>query len=422
MEPVRIFSFRSRGKPASLSPGGCPKEEGTVLFKSGRDSFSWQEADLVVVFDGEGRLYSHYRGHSLYRRGMDSRVLKILRVPDGKKLVRTPVEVSEKEALSLFQEVRGFLEGLRERLVSGEIQSGDPTARPAMEAALERALRYGPAELMDQRRLFHEIYKRVSVLPPDQYMALVVQITHGCSYNECTFCHLYRDRGFQILNLEEVKLQIDRIREFLGRALTMRKGIFLGDGNPLVVSNRRLVPLLRLIRQEFRETSVLARGIFTFSDIQAVLRKTDAELAELRREGLCRVYLGLESGSARLLEAIGKPASRAEQISAVKRLKEAGLATGVIFMAGLGGPLHAGEHVAESAALIRQLPLAAGDLIYLSNFFPIHGTPYLERQAMEFGVLNHQEVRRQIEDFRRRIDLSPGGVKFAPYDLNGFLY
>jgi hypothetical protein len=423
-QPARVFIFRNKEAQATATfSAGCPKEEGMVLFKTGPHSFSWQQGEAVVVFDAEGRLYSHYHGQSLYRRGMDSRVLKILRVPVGNKLVRAPRQVSEAEALSLFVKSHRFVSNLQERLLSGEIRCEDPAARPAMQEALERALRYGPAELQDQRRLFDQIYRRVSVLPPDQYMALVVQITHGCSYNECTFCDLYRDRNFRVLKEEEVRTQLDQIRGFFGRALGMRKGIFLGDGNPLVVSNRRLIPLLGLIREEFRGTPVPARGIHTFSDVRAVLTKAHSDLAELRKEGLIRVYLGLETGSARLLEAIGKPATRTEQVDAVNRLKEAGLSAGVIFMAGLGGHLFAEEHVLESAALIGDLPLGKGDLIYLSRFYPMHGTPYQERQAAQFGVLDEEEVSRQIENFRQGIGPpSPGGAKFAPYDLAGFVY
>jgi radical SAM superfamily enzyme YgiQ (UPF0313 family) len=44
----------------------------------------------------------------------------------------------------------------------------------------------------------NSIYKPVSILPPDQYLALVVQATEGCSYNECSFCTFYRDRPFRI--------------------------------------------------------------------------------------------------------------------------------------------------------------------------------------------------------------------------------
>ena len=45
---------------------------------------------------------------------------------------------------------------------------------------------------------FHQIYKPISILPPDQYQALVLQATEGCSFNTCTFCALYRDRRFHI--------------------------------------------------------------------------------------------------------------------------------------------------------------------------------------------------------------------------------
>jgi len=38
--------------------------------------------------------------------------------------------------------------------------------------------------------------KPVGILPPDQYMAVVLQAAEGCAFNTCTFCDFYRDRSF----------------------------------------------------------------------------------------------------------------------------------------------------------------------------------------------------------------------------------
>src|SRR3972149_737752 len=67
-----------------------------------------------------------------------------------------------------------------------------------------------------EKRRFLSIYKPISILPPDQYLALVLQVTEGCWWNKCTFCDLYRDRKFAIKSDEEVLRHIKEIRGFLG--------------------------------------------------------------------------------------------------------------------------------------------------------------------------------------------------------------
>ena len=49
--------------------------------------------------------------------------------------------------------------------------------------------------------------RTIPILPPDQYLALVVQATEGCSWNKCTFCAFYKDRPFHIKHEAELRSQ-----------------------------------------------------------------------------------------------------------------------------------------------------------------------------------------------------------------------
>ena len=53
------------------------------------------------------------------------------------------------------------------------------------------------AALRDDAARFLAASGPVGILPPDQYLALVVRVTEGCSWNACTFCSLYRDVPFR---------------------------------------------------------------------------------------------------------------------------------------------------------------------------------------------------------------------------------
>ena len=268
------------------------------------------------------------------------------------------------------------------------------------------------------------MYQPISVLPPDRYMSLVVQIAYGCPYNQCTFCDLYTDRAFGVLSAQETRSRVAGIRTFFGRALPLRQGVFLGDGNALSLPPDKLIGALQVIREELPPELFVRKGISTFGDVRAVLNKSEKQLTSLRSAGLHRVYLGLESGSERLLQFLNKPAPRGDQLEAVNRLKRAGIQAGVIFMSGVGGRRFAEEHVRETIRLVNELALGPGDLAYLSRFYPIQGTPYADQVAGgEVDVLGDDEIREQVWAIRDGIrpELLKQ-VKLAPYDLAGFVY
>jgi len=286
---------------------------------------------------------------------------------------------------------------------------------------LGQVLAYSPDALFAERVVFSRLYKPVSVLPPDQYMSLVVQLTHGCPYNQCTFCDLYQDRSYEVKSAVELKDWLRRLKLFFGQALGMRKGVFLGDGNCLAVPAGRLLTLLEVVKSELHGTPALTKGMFSFADARAILCKSSDHLTCLANAGLIRVYLGLETGSPELLSFLKKPGTREDQVQSVIRLKEAGLQVGVIFMTGVGGRRFVKEHVASTVGLVKSLPLAAGDLVFLSRFYPIPGTLYADEVLQgRMDLLSNEEMDDQSARIRSAIVRE--GVKVAPYDLAGFVY
>jgi len=382
---------------------------------------SWQDEEGVVVFDGRGRLFSLYRGDCLYRRGLDSSVLCTRRAATEGRLLRTHRRLDDGEARSVFALAHEWAERLDARIRESRAPVFASQPVETVLARLARVLAYTPDVLVAEKDSFSRLYKPVSVLPPDQYMALVVQLTHGCPYNECTFCDLYQDRSYEVKSAAGLKEWLAQVKLFFGPALGMRKGIFLGDGNCLAIPAARLLPLLEIVNSELDGTPPLAKGMFSFADTRAVLHKSTDQLTSLANAGLKRVYLGLETGSPELLAFLNKPGTREDQVESVNRVKEAGLQAGVIFMTGIGGHRFANEHVEKTIELIRSLPLAAGDLVYLSRFYPIPGTPYAEQVLQgRMDLLSAEEIDDQFQQIRSGV--TQQGVKVAPYDLAGFVY
>ena len=101
-----------------------------------------------------------------------------------------------------------------------------------------------PPSLAKDRDRFLSVYKPVGILPPDQYLSLVVRVTEGCSWNACTFCGFYRDVPFRWKTEEELAAHTAALRAFFGESIALRSSVFLGDANALCLAHEKLRPLV----------------------------------------------------------------------------------------------------------------------------------------------------------------------------------
>ena len=167
------------------------------------------------------------------------------------------------------------------------------------------------------------------VRPPSEAGSYILQVTYGCSHNECIFCCTYLDKPFQVRPPAEVMEDI----RMAGLHMPDTRRVFLADGNALVLSNRRLLPILDALNEAFPRLERV--GIY--GNARDILRKSGEELRELVERKLSIIYLGLESGNDEVLLRARKGATAREMIEAVKRAQKAGLAVSVIAVLGLGG-------------------------------------------------------------------------------------
>lgn len=356
-------------------------------------------------FDLAGRLIGAFVDGVNYRRGLDNRVLCKWRSANG---VRQRRWLTGEEA---------------KRFLTDTYTLADRVARAIGHPQLKVLLGWDWGRLQADAAHFGRVYRPVSILPPDQYLALVIQATEGCSYNRCTFCDFYRDRPFRIKNADELRTHIAAVRAFFGPALSLRKSLFLADANALVAPMPRVRSWLDVIE----ETGIRpARGgIYSFIDAFDVHRKTAAEWAELADRGLHRVYIGMETGDDTLLRWLRKPGTVQDVIESVCLLKAAGVAVSVIIMLGVGGRRFAEAHVANSAAALNVMPLGRGDIVYFSPFVDHPGSEYGRLAAAE-GVeaLTEKEMDEQEAAIRSLLRPSSTGQQpqFSRYDIREFIY
>lgn len=183
--------------------------------------------------------------------------------------------------------------------------------------------------------------------PPSEAYSLIIQTTLGCSQNKCTFCSMYKNKKFTIKPLEQIKKEIDFFRIYVKKA----ERIFLADGDALIIPMKILKEIFIYINEKFPE----AERISLYGSPKSILLKTPEELLELKKLGLGLIYLGVESGSDKILSSVKKGASREEIITAGKKVKKVGIPLSVTAIAGLGGKENSSEHALETAALISEI-------------------------------------------------------------------
>ena len=83
--------------------------------------------------------------------------------------------------------------------------------------------------------------------PPSEANSLIFQVTLGCSFNQCSFCDMYRSKEYSERTWDEVKGEID----MMAKIMPDTQRIFLADGDPINLSTEYMVKNLEYIREKF---------------------------------------------------------------------------------------------------------------------------------------------------------------------------
>lgn len=191
------------------------------------------------------------------------------------------------------------------------------------------------------------IYDEPLFRPPSEAHSLIFQVTRGCSNNTCLFCGMYKMKKFRIRKFEEIKKDILECAALYPGT----KKVFLADGDALVIKTSMMLDILALLKESF---PALER-VTSYANPLNLLNKPLDELKEIRQSGLEILYLGIESGSDRILSMVDKGVDRAKMARACKIAIEAGFTLSVTVLLGLGGKKHSVEHITETASLCSEV-------------------------------------------------------------------
>ena len=182
--------------------------------------------------------------------------------------------------------------------------------------------------------------------PPSEAESLILPVTDGCSWNQCTFCEMYTapQKQFRARSEEEV---LESIRLTGQRYGDQIRRVFLADGDALVLPTRRLLSILEAIRIHMPAV----RRISSYCLPRNLRKKSQAEVNELAAAGLSMVYVGAESGDDAVLAAVSKGETFDTTCEALDKLGTAGITRSVMILNGLGGKALSAQHADNSARL-----------------------------------------------------------------------
>jgi radical SAM superfamily enzyme YgiQ (UPF0313 family) len=234
--------------------------------------------------------------------------------------------------------------------------------------------------------------------PPSEAQSLILPVTDGCSWNQCTFCEMYQapQKAFRARSEDEVLDSLRRTGERYGSQI---RRVFLADGDALVLPTRRLLTILEAIRQHLPAV----HRVSSYCLARNLKKKSVAELTELRAAGLSMAYLGAESGDDEVLARVSKGETFDTTRDALDKLGAAGITRSVMILNGLGGQQLSDQHADNSARLAN-----ATQPEYLSTLvvsFP-HGEARFRAGFPGWEPLGQHGLFVEMERFLSQLELN----------------
>ncbi len=281
-------------------------------------------------------------------------------------------------------------------------------------------------------------FEQGPIRPPSEASSLLLRITRNCPWNRCEFCHTYKGQRFERRTVDEVKRDIDRMKEAASevKALSWQlglggeinpilihylfqaspsqdyalqsigfwlyhggKNVFLQDADSLILETNQIVEILRYLKQTFPSIE----RITTYARAKTISKKSVEELKSLAEAGLSRIHIGLETGFDPLLQYVKKGVSAHEHIEAGRKVKAAGLSLSEYVILGLGGKKMWREHAIETAKVLNQIN---PDFIRVRTLKVLKSMPlYQKIEHGDFILLTEDEI---IEEERLLIETLNG--------------
>ena len=265
--------------------------------------------------------------------------------------------------------------------------------------------------------------------------SLLLRFTRNCPWNHCTFCAMYKSKKFQLRPITEIKADIDAMallaQELKSASITLGQGgnitreavmsimdktpeldyhqgfsmlvhwfmaggktAFIQDGNSMIMKTDDLIEALDHLKKTFPDIN----RVTTYARARTLVQKSSPDLLAIRKAGLDRLHLGLETGDDDLLKKIKKGVTSEGQIQGGQKAMAAGFQVSEYWMPGLGGKKLTQAHAKNTA---RVLNAVNPHYIRSRPFRAIANTPL--HTQIQTGDVHLLSPREQLMELKQMI-------------------
>jgi len=206
---------------------------------------------------------------------------------------------------------------------------------------------------------------------------------------------------FRVRPVREICEDLDEAVRLYGDKV---KSLFFPAGNTIAMPTDDLATISRYAMERF---PALQR-ITVYGSSQYIARKGQDDLIALRKAGLSRIHVGLESGDDSILAKVKKGTSASQQIMAGQIVKAAGIQLSAYVILGLGGAGRSQAHALKTAEALNAIK---PDFVRLRTLVPKINTLLLHQiKKGRFQLLSPfqilEETRLLLENLRCRTTLT----------------
>jgi len=247
--------------------------------------------------------------------------------------------------------------------------------------------------------------------PPSEAKSLIFQVTLGCSFNQCSFCDMYRSKEYSERPWEEVKNEID----MMANQLPDSSRIFLADGDALNIQTDNMIKIVKYIYKKFPNLE----RISCYATPMNLLKKTPEELKKMYEAGLKMMYIGIESGSDIILKKVTKGATSKTIIKACRKAIDAGFTISCMVILGLGGKTYSKEHVRGTAEVLSAVsPQYSAALTLIME--PGVKDEFMAKFGEPFVPVSDSEALDELEDLVSHIETKNEIIFRANHGSNAY--
>lgn len=244
--------------------------------------------------------------------------------------------------------------------------------------------------------------------PPLEANTILLQVTSGCSHNNCTYCGMYKDVKFELASLEQIE---EDLKELSTLNTTITR-IYLLNGDPFSLSAARLKGIAILIKKYLPK----CKTISMYASISGIKTKTMDELKELKSLGINDLYFGIESGNDEILKKINKGTTAQETVEQLLRLNEVGIKFFSIIMYGVAGKNKGITNAIDTAKLLNQVKSKG---IFPMSLTLIPGTQlHTDYLNGDFEPATELERLVELRTFLEHLDLKNSTVFSGQHPTN----